>query len=209
MKTIRLGICLVCALVATSCAGTLRSTTRTFGTGRSLKADEVRASVTSTIYPLAFLGGLGGELGLGEGWQVGAGYGIHGIQLGDSEEDTLHGPEFSIRKEIVDVDGVFYLDAGFAVDINVVPEFDATIFAGPSLGLYPVDWLAIFVGAQGGYLIGGTPGLMIHGGLGVDGPLYLLLSAYGAPIALTRQADGPAVYVPIGINASVGARFGL
>jgi hypothetical protein len=147
------------------------------------------------------------ERGLPAGFGVSAGYGIHGIELNDSDaDDTNHGPELYVTKELYSAGDLFYVGAIAGTDLNIVPQFDAFIQAGASASLYPVDWFYVSGSVRGGYLVGGTAGALLSLGLGIDAPFSVRLAGYVITPEIQSEALN-AVYWPFGIQLDVSGRF--
>jgi hypothetical protein len=198
------------ALLA-GCGTTIRTTTTAMGTGRTLEAGQQAVSVRSPIYPLPFLASANYRSGLGGGWEVMAGYGIHGLLITDEEtdDDTAHGPELFITKQLVNADNLFYLSGTAGTEVNVAPRISVTTHLGADMGVYLLPSFTIFGGVRGSYVVGGVPGVLTHLGLGFDGPLQLKAAGYFTPLEIGTAAGAPypEVFWPFGVVVEAGARF--
>lgn len=150
------------------------------------------------------------ERGLPAGFGLSLGYGIHGIELNGSDaddtDDTNHGPEVYVTKELYSAGDLFYVGAIAGADLNIVPRFDAFVQAGASASLYPVDWFYLSGSVRGGYLVGGTAGALLALGLGIDAPISVRLAGYVITPEIQSQALN-AVYWPFGIQLDVSGKF--
>lgn len=141
------------------------------------------------------------------------GYGLHGITVdsADSEEedDTLHGPELFVSKELVNANTFFYLSATTGAELDISPRFSPTTHLGVDMGIYPLGLLTVFGGVRGVYILGGKPGLLSHAGLGLDGPFQAKLSFYITPleVAAINSTGGAELFWPVMAIIEVGARF--
>lgn len=218
MKRLRVGLLLVgiaIAVLATGCGTTIRATTATMGTGRTLDADQQTVTARSSAYPFPLLiSSVSYRKGLPKGWEVSGGYGIHGFlveEAGDTDDsdDLAHGPEIFVTKELVDTGGVFHLAATAGAELDIVPRFTPTTHLGIDMGVYPLKPLAIFGGVRGVYILGGTPGMLVHAGVGFDAAIQAKLSFYATPveIAAINSSGGTEIFWPVGAVLEAGFRF--
>ena len=206
-----LGVSAVLTLLA-GCGTTIATTTDMFQTGRPLSAGQTRVGLRSPVYPPVPLTAHV-ERGLGDGFALDVGYGVHGIApTGNNSSAALHGPEVYLTKQLLDLADILYLSGTGGIEVDVAPRLDAMVHAGVDLGLYPTKWLVLFGNVRGLYILGGKPGLMVSGGLGIDSPFTLKVAAYVTPIAVTRLpahsgSSNPELLWPYGLAVDIGVRF--
>ena len=185
-----------------------------FNTGRVLDPGKSRIGVRTQVYPALFPGEAYYQRGFPGGWQVTAGYGIHGIEdtsTSTGGSSTLQGPELTVTKTLVNARDIFYLGATGGADIDLTPKVGALLYAGLDAGVYPFKWLTIYAQAKGAYLVGGIPGMLLALGAGIDGPFTLKVAGYYTPLPITSNPNStttsPEVFWPFGIAAEAGIRF--